>query len=160
MNRVMWIGAALLLAACGSEPTDDELAADAWDAISGYESWGQADPWTGIQPSGRAHGAFVQIWFDDVAEGALGGTIPDGGMSVKENYDAADATEPNKVFVMQKIDGYDEANGDWFYARYSPDGSVDVAGQGAITACADCHNTDTGVDRLLSQRDDPATTDE
>ena len=56
MNRVMWIGAALLLAACGSEPTDDELAADAWDAISGYESWGQADPWTGIQPSGRAHG--------------------------------------------------------------------------------------------------------
>ena len=59
-----------------------------------------------------------------------------------------------------KLNGYDEANGDWFYARYSPDGSVDVAGQGAITACADCHNTDTGVDRLLSQRDDPATTDE
>jgi len=160
MRHVLLALSVLTLSACGGAPSDEELTTEAWDAIQGYESWGQVDPWTGIQPSGRAHGAFVQVWFNGTAEDNLGGTIPDGGISVKENYDAQDATEPNKIFVMYKVDGYDEANGDWFYARYSPDGSVDTAGQDAIAACAECHNTDTSVDRLLTQRDDPTSTDE
>ena len=157
MTRMLSLIAVFALSACGGVPSDDELEVEAWDAIQGYESWGQVSTWQGIQPSGRAHGAFVQNWFNPTALDNHGSTIPDGGIAVKENYDASDATAPNKIFVMYKVDGYDDANGDWFYARYGPDGSVDAAGQAAVEGCAGCHNAGDSVDRLLTARDAPAT---
>ena len=160
------VAVAALFVACGTEPgdelpSDEELSADVWDEIQGYDSWGQVDPWTGVQPHGGTHGGapFVQIWFNDLAESNHGSTIPDGGISVKETYDAEDG-EALKIFVMKKIAGYDEANGDWFYARYSTDGSVDTSGQAAIGGCAGCHNDGEDVDRLLTARDDPPESEE
>lgn len=154
MFRTVLSASLLLLTACGS-PSDEELAADLWTAIDGYDSWAQADAWTGVQPHAGSHGgaSHVQMWFNDVADGAYGDTIPDGGISVKETYDSADGAAL-KIFVMEKIDGYDDANGDWFYARYSPDGTVDTAGADA-SSCAACHNGASEGDRLLSVTTDP-----
>ena len=157
MTRIIpLLALSLALGACGdAAPSDEELTTEAWEAIQGYASWGQVDPWIGIQPSGRAHGAYVQNWFNDAAEANHGGTIPDGGIAVKENYETADGREPIAIFVMYKVEGYDPDNGDWFYARYAPDGTVDVAGQDA-GSCAGCHNDGADVDRLLTASDEPA----
>jgi len=164
MLRSVMTASILLMAACGGGDgsdlgTDAEIAADLWTDIQGYDAWAQADSWPGVQPHGGTHGgaSHVQMWFNDIADAAYGDTIPDGGISVKETYDAEDGAAL-KIFVMQKIDGYDDTNGDWFYARYSTDGTVDTAGADAIGGCAGCHNggADDG-DRLLSVTTDPPT---
>lgn len=134
---------------------DDQIAADLWEEIAGYDSWSQTDEWTGVQPSGRVHGAYVQIWHNQLAFDNTSGEAPDGAISVKENYDAADG-EPNKVFVQKKIAGYDPDNGDWFWARYSTDGTVETAG--SVSGCYDCHAGAT-VDYRTSLNTFPAEED-
>jgi LPXTG-motif cell wall-anchored protein len=38
---------------------------------------------------------------------------------------------------MYKVEGYNPEGGDWFWAKYQPDGSVDAAGK--VASCAGCH---------------------
>lgn len=58
-----------------------------------------------------------------------------GSIVVKENYSA------DKKFaalsVMYKIKGYSPEGGDWFWAKYSPDGKVEASGK--VKGCIDCH---------------------
>lgn len=122
---------------------DQALAEGIWDEISGYDSWGQLAPWEGIQPSDDVHGESVQIWANGAAEAtvaaAAGGDMPDGAITVKEGYGDASGSSVNAITVMKKIAGYDSANGDWFYARYTADGTVTMAGASAVSSCAGCH---------------------
>lgn len=146
----------LLLVACatgGSDGTetdtglsseDTELAEALWTAIDGYQDWSQTVDWEGVQPSeDGTHGAYVQIWLDDLANGtveaAAGSDMPGGAILVKEGYDDAEGATLKAITVMQKIDGYDADNGDWFYGRYDADGGILIAGQDAIDSCAGCH---------------------
>lgn len=157
MTRCFALVAVLSLAACG-DPTDDERAEDLWAAMDGYSSWNQTTDWTGVQPHTTGHGSasHVQIWLNDTANGAFGSTVPDGGIVVKETYAAADG-EAQKIFAMEKIADYDADNGDWFYVRYSTDGTVDTAGEAAVGGCAGCHNDASDVDRVWSASVGPGT---
>lgn len=165
MIRTMLAVSILALTACGNEgaggASDEDLAADLWTEIDGYDTWGQVGAWTGVVLHEGSHGgaSHVQVWFNDVAEADHGGTISDGGISVKETYNDENGDTALKIFVMKKIDGYDADNGDWFYARYSPDGTVDVAGADAIGGCAGCHNAAT-EDGLYTATQDPPTAEE
>jgi len=129
----------------GSDISADDLAlAEAtWAEINGYESWSQLDPWVGIQASTDVHGDYVQIWANGVAEStvtaAAGGDMPDGAITVKEGYSDEAGSSINAITVMKKMSGYDSANGDWFYARYTADGTVTMAGQSAVDMCVGCH---------------------
>lgn len=97
--------------------------------------------WPGKQAfySTTAHGAtFMTTYVNDVALATIQGKtgkMKEDSVIVKENYDA------NKTLmaltVMFKEDGYDPANNDWFYAKYAPNGTIQV--EGKVKACIDCH---------------------
>lgn len=147
----------LFAAACGGGPSNEELADELWAAVDGYESWSQVSPWDGVQPSESVHGDYVQIWFNGTATADFGGTIGDGGISVKKAYGAADGSDPVGVItVMYKVDGYDPDNGDWFYARYTDDGVAEVTG-GAETPCAACHVGAAADDYLFTVNTAPVS---
>jgi len=153
------LGLLVFLFACGEKSTGDtgsdldtERAADLWQAIDGYESWGTVEGWEGLVESvDGTHGDFVQIWGNEVALTALAGdaAIPDGGIFVKRGYadaKAAPLSDQETVTVMQKIDGFDSENGDWFWASFYT-ATGDVAGvAGTSSSCSGCHSVDPDGD--------------
>ena len=83
------------------------------------------------------HGALLTTF---VNQGAYHGiknktAMGDGAIIVQENY-SADKRFLN-LSVMYKIKGYNPAGGDWFWARYGPDGKIVASGKPG--ACIDCH---------------------
>ena len=125
----------------GGSYEDAQLAADLWTSMSGYEGWNQLKDWTGVVAStDGTHGAYVQIWANDTAFKALsaGTPVPDGGIIVKEGYDDEKGASSKGLTAMQKIDGYDSANGDWFWAKYDEGGTASVAG--SASGCYGCHS--------------------
>ena len=49
---------------------------------------------------------------------------------------------------MYKIKGYNPSAGDWFWAKYNPDGTV--AAQGRVKACIDCHSAKKDNDYIFT----------
>lgn len=83
---------------------------------------------------------------------------------VKRNYDgetisiAKVASEPAKylqaITVMLERPGYDPEAGDWFWAKYRADGSLDTNPEGTrlagkVTACISCHSSAPGGDMIF-----------
>lgn len=63
----------------------------------------------------------------------LKGMAPDGMMVIKQS-----TSDPNKLYLMQKVKGYDPANQDWYYALTSAsDGKPSVSGK--AQSCIACH---------------------
>jgi hypothetical protein len=136
--------------------TDEELAADLWDMINGFDAWPQVDPWMGIQHQSDTspHGPYVQIWLNTTANGdwtgvKAGETFSHDAILVKRLYDDADGmTVKPEIFAMWKIPGYDAANGDWFWAKYDEAG---VAGPyGKVEMCSGCHASGMDYSRIAT----------
>lgn len=123
--------------------SDDDLAADLWDAIADRASWDQPSKWQGVQPSNdlSPHGPYAEIHGNSIAAANFGATHDDGAVLTKDIFEDADGTMARNVFAMQKIDGYDPDNGDWFWVRYDLDGSAVAAG--AVGGCYGCHEDGT-----------------
>jgi len=145
---------------------DVTFAEDLLPALENHESWPmQSDVTAGESP----HGAFVRLYFNTVQiDGENYHVI------VKDNYGGADASiesisaDPATFFgamtvMVQREPGYDPENGDWFYAKYLPEGSLDVnlagvalagrVGKGMDAGCIPCHQAADGGDFLF--RNDP-----
>jgi hypothetical protein len=144
--RNVALGALLAsLCACGSgeadPPTVDELNA----AMEGYSAWDQIAPWVGVQESGEAHGAFVQIWWNPTAAAAIaaGGSapMPDGSLIVQEGYTTDDPSDLAATTVMWKAADYG-----WFWARFNASGAVTMSGR--PDGCVNCHAS--GDDSMLA----------
>jgi len=56
--------------------------------------------------------------------------------AIKENYSSDKKLKA--LSVMYKIKGYNPDGGDWFWAKYSPDGKVEASGK--VKGCIDCHS--------------------
>lgn len=125
-------------AAAGS--ADDAMAEELWGELQGYESWGRFDNQSATPVLSDDHsGNYVVSYYDEALLGwALSGEAPDGGISVKEVYSAPDDTSPVALTVMKKVAGYDPEAGDWFWAWYAMDGTVQAAG--AVSSCSGCHS--------------------
>ena len=137
--------AALGAAACKSlgTPEDQQEAVSLWDTLSGHEQWGHFDGHDGLQPGKSPHGKFVRTFVNET--GAENPAAPSfGSIIVKENYSKDDLSTLVALTVMQRIEGYDPENGDWFWARYTPDG--DLTHSGKVAMCADCHFDADGDD--------------
>lgn len=78
-----------------------------------------------------------------------------GPVLVKRNYTGEDISAEavsnspeeylDSITVMYQRDGYDPENNDWFWAKYLPDGSFDLAPEeaplvGRATGCITCHS--------------------
>jgi hypothetical protein len=144
MKKLLLLGLPLFaLTACDKDVEDsageglseDELAAELWGEIDGWESWDAAEGWPALSISDDGtHGAFVTIVVNSVEAGGGG----DGALIVKKGFDDAEGTTAKDgVTVMWKTDQYESESG-WFWAKYSDDGTVALAGN--PDGCTDCHS--------------------
>jgi hypothetical protein len=104
-----------------------------------YTKWnlwpGTEKLYKGTQP----HGAFLTTYVTKGAKQAIEkkkGKFTQSNIIVKENY------MPDKtlaaVTVMYKAKGYNPEAGDWFWAKYKPDGTVEK--EGKVGGCIKCHS--------------------
>ena len=153
------VGAALCLTACPApeeqpppfppapsvEPDvalPDTTGEDVWAYLleADYREW-QRWPGTPLLYEGtEPHGVLLSTFLNDRAHGALvggDGPLPTGSIIVKESYDA-DTTLVD-ITVMYSAEGYNPRHNDYFWAKYGPGGTVDMAGR--LEMCQECHQT-------------------
>ncbi|HEY3494053.1 MAG TPA: cytochrome P460 family protein [Polyangiaceae bacterium] len=126
-----------LFTACGGDNQDDAGARDLLARLQAedYRSWERAPGWPSRQETGAPHGDTVDIYVNDVIEGALLAAAPldrwpEGSVVVKDGWDGSDL---EIVAVMEKrSDG-------WYWAEYDDAGEPDYSGHPDI--CIDCHRT-------------------
>ncbi len=155
------VGAMLLLAGCAVAEEAEDMSADAPEAsgaavieflqAADYQNAWQHLP--GVEPlyTGQdPHGALLSTYFNAIALKAItdkAGSIPEGGMVVKENYmpDGKLAA----VTVMYKAAGYEnpDANG-WFFLKYTADGTIEA--EGMVQGCTECHGDVSDNDFIFS----------
>lgn len=114
-----------------------------------YQQW---DLWPGkdkLYKGQHPHGAFLTTYVSPLALGAIeakGGTMLDTSFVVKENY------TPEKtlaaITVMYKKEGYNPEGGDWFWLKFTPDGSIEA--EGKVAGCIGCHKSVEGNDWLFT----------
>jgi len=94
------------------------------------------------------HGSLLTTYVNETAfRSARGKTaMTDGAIIVKENYTAD--RKFIALTVMYKIKGYNPAKGDWFWARYTPEGKVEASGK--VDACISCHEKRKNHDYIFS----------
>lgn len=127
----------------------------AWLQRHDYRKWNGADGQApDFQKGESPHGALVKIYVDKNAAADLK-NLPSGSLIVKENF------SPDKklmaITLMQRSQGYDPEHGDWYYAKYMPDGkiartppemkSMPIAGK--FSKCIECHAGADGDDHAF-----------
>ena len=142
--------------------SDEEIAASVWDTIhnQAYEFTWHYEPGAppGFYTGNAPHGAVLRTFYNNIAYDATQnrtGSFPPGSILVKENHvtdmdlganatdDNADRSVPNfepnleSTTVMVKLAGYNPEAGDWFWAKYRLDGSLEAVGKPA--GCIGCH---------------------
>ncbi len=150
-RRYLWIG---LLALGLFAFAAGNMAESLWNALSQsryavnwhYIPGKPAGFYKGTEP----HGAVLRTFVNNIAYDAIqsqAGRYPDGSIIVKENY-APDGKKLGAITVMKKVKGYDPDHGDWFWAKYTPDGGVAAAGK--VQSCIACHSRASGQDYVFS----------
>jgi len=137
---------------------DVMMAAQLWTDIQGWDQWGQIPGLEGVVPSEAPHEAFAEIFINDVAAGDP--TYPDGSILLKENVSDEAGESITAITVMMRVDGFEPMAGDWFWAKYLPDGTLDMnpdgvplagrVGLGGEMGCIPCHGMATGGDFVYS----------
>jgi hypothetical protein len=112
-----------------------------------YQTWplwpGKGKLYQGQEP----HGARLTTYVNTLAQDAItngAARMSPGAIVVKENYGPND--QLMAITVMQKVQGYDAARNDWFWAKYQPDGKVEAAGR--VDMCSQCHQGASAHDAL------------
>ncbi len=141
------------VAACKSlgTPEDQVEAGSLLDKMSGYPEWSQFSGHEGMQPGKSPHGKFIRTFVNPA--GANDPKAPGyGTIIVKENFSSRSPESLVALTVMQRIEGYDPENEDWFWARFTPDG--DLTHSGKVAMCADCHFDAGGDDYVFLNDND------
>lgn len=102
------------------------------------------------------HGAFLKIYVNDKVTGNVE-EPPAKSVIVKENYNKD--KELVAITPMYRVGkGYDPEHGDWYWAKYKPDGTLfEMKGMklsGKLAGCISCHSSAKGGDYLFSNDDD------
>ena len=115
---------------------------------SPYQKWGQWPDFAGRQAGKSPHGEFVAVYVNQPALEATSPPLPAGSLIVKDGFDAAGKL--TSITVMYKVPGYNPQGGDWFWARYSPQGQAGPVGQ--PKGCVGCHAAGAANDHVLAHR--------
>jgi hypothetical protein len=144
---------ALLLPGCSERGTErraselpplgaEEISGEVlWERIKQESSYPEYPYWPGhegMQPGQAPHGPYHRIFINPRLHTALPieeRRVPHGGIIVKENYTGEQNL--NSLTVMAKVEGYAPDKGNWFWAKYSPEG--DIQAQGTPPPCISCH---------------------
>lgn len=118
------------------------------DYAKNWKMWPDSKPMhKGVDP----HGALLNVYVNDVALKGIAakkGKLPLESMVVIDNFKADKKLE--NIDVMYKVKGYNPADGDWFWAQYSPDGKV--VEEGKIDECIRCHVAQKTNDYVYSSK--------
>ncbi|MBM9595969.1 cytochrome P460 family protein [Roseitranquillus sediminis] len=145
---------------------DVDYAAQLWQAMveTGLAGDGavQALPYEGVEP----HGLMLETFY---TRATIDGH--DGALVIKRNYGPAGVTADEVIsdrmahlaavtIMFQRAEGYDDETGNWFYAKYLPDGSLEpnpsgvplagLVGKGGDAGCIPCHAAAGGDDYLYT----------
>ncbi len=142
---------------------DVEFANKLWTAMDGYQDWPMR---SGVYPGASPHGKFLKLYYNMVHVKGKPYHIV-----VKDNFGGEDATQEKVAespgdylaavtIMLQREDGYDPDNNNWFWVKYGPDGKiltnpkgVALAGRvakGTGQACISCHANAKGDDYLFT----------
>ena len=132
-----------------------------WAEMGDYTDWPmKSDVYEGRSP----HGKFLRMYYNVVnVDGKPYHVI------VKDNFGGPDmatvTANPSEYLgavtvMVQREDGYDPDNNDWYYVKYKADGSIEKnpegvalagrVGKGAEKGCVPCHNQAKDDDFLFS----------
>lgn len=145
---------------------DVDYAAELWQAMveAGLAGDGavQALPYEGVEP----HGLMLETFY---TRATIDGH--DGALVIKRNYGPEGVTADEVLsdrmehlaavtIMFRRAEGYDDETGNWFYAKYLPDGSVEpnpagvplagLIGKGGDAGCIPCHANAGGDDYLYT----------
>jgi hypothetical protein len=103
-----------------------------------YQGWGYWPGRFGMYEGTRPHGAHLKVFANGPALRAAreGKPMPAGAIVLKENY-GKDGKTLMEVTPMYKVTGYNPDGGDWFWAKYAADGTIDK--EGKVAGCINCH---------------------
>lgn len=132
-------------------------AALLWNRIMVETNFRKYDYWPGhegVQPGNSPHGKLHRVFINKTLRDALPAMsklAPAGSIIVKENMSGD--KELLSISVMAKIEGYDSANGDWFWAMYQPDGKALASGK--LEMCISCHAASYNDYIIIKRLDEP-----
>ncbi len=133
--------ALLVLVPCRSVPLPAATGRSLYTHITDEDDYRQWRLWPDkgeLYVGQEPHGAFLTAYVSDRAHSAIvgrKGAIPAGSIIVKENYDVDKNLD--SLTVMYKVAGYNPDDGDWFWVKYRPDGTIDF--EGKLAGCIECH---------------------
>ena len=141
---------AVALAGGGSLPDADGAAVYKFiTKTEPYQQWSLFPGKDKFYKGKHPHGALLTTYVNEVALAGINnkaGTLANGAIIVKENF------MPDKmlgaVTVMYRIDGYDPDAGDWFWAKYKADGSIEK--EGKVAGCIGCHTAAINNDWIFT----------
>lgn len=147
----------IFLGCVGKEEPKEELAPDGKvlynyiTKVNNYKNWNK---WPGTvelyaKSPGSPHGDFLTTYVDNRALSAIEGKkgkMEQDSIVVKENYDSNKKLDA--LTVMFKEEGYNPQHGDWFWAKYAADGTIQA--EGKFQGCIDCHGKKDDNDYLFT----------
>jgi hypothetical protein len=125
----------------GTEELPEASGPALWDYLQRVDYSSNWKMWPGksaFYPGTQPHGALLTTYVNPIAYKAIEaktGMLPNHSIIVKENYDPQ--KELKSITVMYQVKGFNPEAGDWFWAKYAPDGKVDAAGK--VEMCIECH---------------------
>jgi hypothetical protein len=140
----------LLQSAAGADmpgPDGEEL----WhhiSAVSPYATWSSWGDYQGVRQGNAPHSPFHRVYVN--REGLTSKSFPVnfGTIIVKENISTTG--RPTALTVMYKIQNFNPSDGDWFWAKYSPEGITESAG--VLKGCIGCHSSVQENDYIFLRR--------
>jgi hypothetical protein len=124
----------------------------AWMQEHSYQSWsmwpGESAMYEGREP----HGMLLTTYVNGPASHAAQEKtrpMPEGTVIVKENYKPT--KELAAITVMVKSQDYNPDGGDWWWAKYGPDGKT--LKEGKVAGCLGCHGMEKANDYILTDMD-------
>lgn len=120
-------------------------------SANNYKNWAPAPGETGELTLGQSpHGSFAKMYLNRAAAAANSATLPNGSVIVLENFGPEKSLQ--SIDVMYKSAGYNPQAGDWFWAKYNPNGTVVIGPDGSTklagrnSSCIECHTRAGGGD--------------
>lgn len=102
---------------------------------SPYQKWKFWPDHVGLQEGDAPHAPQHKVYVNQLGLEAKSVPFPYGTIVVKENI--GDDNTVKALTVMYKSEGFNPEGGDWFWAKYSPTGSIESAGK--VESCLECH---------------------
>ncbi|MEW5744927.1 MAG: cytochrome P460 family protein [Nitrospirota bacterium] len=155
---------ALLAAGSGSYAVHEQIPSETqkvmpgpnakalYDYITKTDPYTQWDMWPGkgkLYKGTEPHGVLLTTYVNEPALRSIGKKkgMANDAIIVKENYKSD--KELAALTVMYKVKGYNPSAGNWFWAKYAPDGTVQASGK--VESCIGCHAKNKAGDYILTK---------